>query len=149
MGRQKLLSLLQREWEALIGSFAGLADRSLLQPGVVGRWSLRDLLCHITTWEDEFIKVLPLILEGKPLPRYGGIGAFNAREQERKRSLPLEQVKQQFTSTHQHLLGLLASLPETGSTLEKRLRRRLRLDTYSHYREHAAQILAWRKAALP
>ena len=149
MGRQQLLSPLQREWKPLIESFEGLPNRSLLQPGIVGRWSVRDLLCHITTWEEEFLKVLPLILAGQPLPRYGGIDAFNDREQERKRGLSLDAVKRQLAATHERLLAAVAGLPQVDDTVEKRLRRRLRLDTYHHYQEHAAQIVAWRKAAFP
>jgi len=123
-----------------------MPEEALLEPGAVGHWSVRDVLSHITTWEEEFLKVLPLILEGKPLPRYGSIHSFNAREQERKQNLSLEQVTQQLAAIHEHLTSALASLPETSDAVERRLRRRLRLDTYKHYGEHAAQIAAWRKS---
>jgi hypothetical protein len=57
---------------------------------VTAHWSVRDVMNHITTWENEALKALPVIMEGKRLPRYMGIDAFNAREQERKRHLSLE-----------------------------------------------------------
>ena len=145
MGREPLLRRLQREWQAFQDAVAGLPDAVLVKPGIVGRWSLRDVLCHITTWEEEFLKVLPLILAGQPLPRYGGIDAFNDREQERKRGLSLDAVKRQLAATHERLLAAVAGLPQVDDTVERRLRRRLRLDTYHHYQEPAAQIVAWRK----
>lgn len=144
MNRAKLRDHLEREWEAFLKSFAGLPDCVLMEPGAVGHWSVRDVLAHVTTWEEEALKALPLILEGKRPPRYGGIDAFNAREQERKRAFSLAQVKQELTATHQRLSAFLASCPLGDEATERRFRHRLRLDTYNHYREHAAQITAWR-----
>ena len=144
MNRAKLRDRLEREWKAFLKSFAGLPDNALMEPGAVGHWSVRDVLAHITTWEEEALKALPLVLEGKRLPRYGGIDAFNAREQERKRDYSLERIKRELTATHQHLMAFLASCPKGDYATESRFRRRLRWDTYNHYREHTAQITAWR-----
>ena len=47
------------------------------------------------------MKALPLILEDKPLPRYMGIDAFNAREQARKQNLSLKQVQEELLATHE------------------------------------------------
>ena len=116
---------------------------------MAGHWSVRDVLAHVTTWEEEALKALSLILEGKSLPRYsttyGGIDAFNAREQARKRGLSLDHVRGELAATHRRLLAFLSDIPERDSATERRLLRRIRLDTYSHYREHTAQIAAWRR----
>jgi hypothetical protein len=52
-----------------------------MEPGVTGDWSVRDILAHVSTWEEEALTHLPLILEGGTPPRYsvryGGIDAFN------------------------------------------------------------------------
>jgi len=144
MKKERLRKQLESEWQALLQSFAGLPDDALLQPEVVGIWSIRDVLAHISTWEEEALKALPPILEGKRLPRYGNIHSFNAREQERKRHLSLAQVKKELDSTHRKLMDFVESLPETAFT--ERFLHRLRLDTVKHYREHADQIAAWRQA---
>ena len=86
MKRERLFSVIEGEWTGLMESFSGLPDSVLVEPGVVGEWSVRDLLGHIATWEEEALAALPVILEGRPLPRYassGGIDAFNARDQDR------------------------------------------------------------------
>ncbi len=143
MKKERVLGQMEKEWQALLESFAGLPDDVILQPEVVGYWSIRDVLAHIATWEEESIKMLPLILENKPLPRYGNIHAFNAREQERKRHLSLEQVKAELEDTHRRLTAFLESVPE--SSLTDRFLRRLRLATVKHYQEHAGQIAVWRQ----
>jgi len=32
-------------------SYAGLSDVQLMEPGVTGAWSVRDILAHVTTWK--------------------------------------------------------------------------------------------------
>ena len=129
-------------------SFSGLSDSGLVESGAVGHWSVRDLLGHIATWEEEALSALPIILEGKPLPRYswtGGIDAFNAREQDSKRGTAIAELQQDLAATHQRLMAYMASVPETAYAQEGRFLKRLRQDTYGHYREHAAQVVQWRK----
>jgi len=141
--KERTLNKLETEWQALLQTWEGLPENILLQPGAVGHWSVRDVMAHIPTWEEEAMKALPVILEGKPLPRYMGIDAFNAREQESKRHLPLEQVKEELPATHKKLVDYLQKVPESAFGIPRFIKR-LRLDTFGHYREHAAQISAWR-----
>ena len=61
-GRQQLLQRLDKAWVAFNKSYAGLSDSQLMEPGVSGTWSVRDILTHVTTWEEEVLKRLPLIL---------------------------------------------------------------------------------------
>ena len=141
--KERTLNKLEREWQALFQLWEDLPEDILLLPGAVGHWSTRDVMAHITTWENEALKALPLILEGKPLPRYMGIDAFNAREQEHKRHLPLKRVKDELLVTHKKLVQFLENVPESAFA-SARFTKRLRLDAVGHYREHAAQIAAWR-----
>jgi hypothetical protein len=129
-------------------SYAGLSASQLLEPGVAGAWSVRDILAHVTTWEEEALKHLPLILKGGKPPRYsvryGGINAFNAQMAEQKRSLSLPEVLRQLDETHRRLIELIQSAPDEQFIDETRFRHRLRLDTYSHYPKHAEAIRKWR-----
>jgi Protein of unknown function (DUF1706) len=149
--RRQLLERLDKAWVAFNESYAGLSDVQLMTPGVTGAWSVRDILAHVTTWEEEALKHLPLILEGGTPPRYstryGGIDAFNARMTEQKRSLSLPEVRAQLAATHDRLVGFVQTVPEHQLVGETRFRHRLRLDTYSHYPLHAAAIQQWRQSA--
>ena len=129
-------------------SYAGLSDVHLMVPGVTGAWSVRDILAHVTTWEEEALKHLPLILKGGTPPRYsvryGGIDAFNARMTEQKRSLSLAEVRVLLAATHGRLVDFVQSVPEHQFIGDTPFRRRLRLDAYGHYPLHAAAIRHWR-----
>jgi hypothetical protein len=145
MDRQGLLTRLDAAWTALQESYAGLPDTRLTEPGVTGDWSVKDILAHVTIWEEEALKYVPMIIHGGRPPRYvtvGGIDAFNARMMEQKRWLPLADVLRQHAETHRSLIDLVQRMPDDEITRETRARRRL--DTYGHYPEHAAAIRAWR-----
>ena len=149
MKRERLNERLESRWREFHDEFEGLSDDALVEPGVVGPWSVRDVLAHVTSWDEEALKALPVIVEGGRVPRYsdlyGGIDSFNAQTQGRKRDLSLEQVMMEMEETHQRLLTYLVSVPEEAFARENRFLRRLRQDTYGHYREHAEQIRAWRE----
>lgn len=58
MNQAQLLERLDERWREFLASFAGLPDDALLMPGVTGVWSVRNLIAHVTTWEEE---ALPLV----------------------------------------------------------------------------------------
>ena len=120
-----------------------------MEPGVAGDWSVKDIIAHVTWWEEEALRHLPLIIAGGRPPRYsvtyGGIDAFNAMMAERKRDLSLPDVLTQQDDTHERLIDFIRSVPEDQFTRETRFRRRLRLDTYSHYPIHTRTIWEWRQ----
>lgn len=147
MDRPQLLKRLDRAWEALKASYVGLSDAELVEPGVTGDWSVKDIIAHVTWWEEEALTHLPLILAGGRPPRYsvryGGIDAFNALMTEQKRKLSLSEVLGQRDDTHRRLIDFIRRVPEDQMVRETRFRRRLRLDTYNHYPKHAEAIRKW------
>jgi hypothetical protein len=149
MVRVRLLQRLEKAWQAFKDSYDGLSERELLEPGVTKAWSVRDIIAHVTTWEEEALKHLPVILEGRRPPRYsvtyGGIDAFNARIAAQKAELPLPEVLRQQDATHRRVIEMVERVPEDQLSAETRFRRRLRLDTYGHYPGHAKAIRRWRE----
>lgn len=149
MNRTQLLSRVDEAWQEFALACRGLPRETLLEPGVVGPWSVKDLMGHVATWEEESLAALSLIAEGRRTPRYsryGGIDAFNNLRWQHFRTLALEDVQSWFEETHARLLDYLAGVPERLFAREGRYRRRLRLDTYGHFPEHTRQVVAWRRA---
>lgn len=148
MTREQLLARIDVAWAAFHNSYSGLADERLVESGVAGDWSVKDVIAHVTWWEEEALTHLPHMVEGGRPPRYsvmyGGIDAFNALMAERKRALSLAGVRRQAAETHERLIAYVGSVPEELITRETRFRRRLRLDTYSHYPIHTEAIRSWR-----
>jgi hypothetical protein len=121
----------------------------MLQPGVTKAWSVKDIIAHVTAWEEEALKHLPLIVGGGKPPRYsvayGGIDAFNAQTTEQHENLSLPEVLRRRDQVHGRLIRLIESTPDDQLGSETRFRHRLRLDTYGHYPKHAEAIRKWRQ----
>ena len=148
MNREQLLKKIDKPWEALNEAYAGLNEAQLTQPGVTGDWSVIDILAHVSAWENEALTHLPQILGGRRPPKYadlyGGMDAFNALKAQESRARPLAEVLARVEETHRQLIAYLHTAPEEQLATETRFRRRIRLDTYSHYPIHTQAIREWR-----
>jgi hypothetical protein len=146
---EKLIGKVNTAWDDFHAAYAGLPDESLMIPGVTGDWSIRDLIAHVTWWDAEALKHLPLVLEGGTPPRYsvtyGGIDAFNAMKTEEKRDLSLDEVRREADETHGRLIAYLQGIPAQKLQGNAKFTHRLRLDTYGHYPIHARDIRVWRE----
>jgi hypothetical protein len=149
MKKQQLLQKLEQAWALFNESYAGLSAEQLVEPGVTGDWSVKDILAHVTWWDQEALKHLPYTLQDVRPPRYkdlyGGIDAFNAQMTEQKRGQTLSEVQKQLEETHLRLVEYLQSVPEEQVVSTPRFARRLRLDTYGHYPIHTQAIIEWRE----
>lgn len=129
-------------------AYAGLTDEELMIPGITGEWSIRDLIAHVTWWDAEALKHLPLVVEGERPPRYsvtyGGIDSFNAMKTGEKRGLSLDQVREEAEETHRRLIEYIGGISPERIAGNSRFTNRLRLDTYGHYPIHAKDIRDWR-----
>jgi hypothetical protein len=148
MNKQQLLANLDKSWQQFNASFNGLTEEQMAVSGVIGDWSVKDIIAHVTDWEKEALKNLPLILQGKRTPRYkdlyGGINSFNAKMTLLHKNHSLSGILKESNSTHQQLVAFTNNFPDEMFSGETRFRRRLRLDTYSHYPVHTKAILEWR-----
>jgi len=149
MDKTSLIRRLEQAWNNFQAAYAGLNEREMLVRGVTGDWSVRDILAHVTWWEEEALKYLPVLLAGGRPPKYsvmyGGIDAFNVLMTEKKKDLTLDEVLREQKETHERLIELLLAAPEQEFERETKFRRRLRFDTYRHYPEHTIAILKWRE----
>ncbi|HEX5409502.1 MAG TPA: DinB family protein [Gemmatimonadaceae bacterium] len=149
MTRDQVLQRLAAAWQDFEASYAGLTQAQLRAPGVTGQWSVRDIIAHVTWWEEEALKHLPRIRKGERTPRYsvvyGGIDAFNAMMTEQRRGLSLAEVLHQHDDVHAKLIRYVRRSPNELFAREGPFRHRLRADTYGHYPIHARAIRAWRE----
>ncbi len=148
--KEGLLRDLEAEWGRLLESLKGLSDEEFQAPNVVGAWSLKDLLGHITSWEEETLQMVQEKLAGGEPNFYPYIiDQWNAQQAERKRSIPLGQVQASFHETHQRLMELTSQLPEDLFFEMTRVRLALEADCWGHYVEHRRQVDVWRQSRRP
>jgi hypothetical protein len=144
---------MDQEWAALEVALTGLSDKRMLETGVVGEWSVKDLLGHMAFWAQEAAKNTELVRAGQQDQIVRPDSAettdmWNARERRARASRPLAEVRRELEKSHRRALAALAALPEEKLSLNLDDGTFLELyavDTYDHYREHIAQVLSWRK----
>ncbi|HOG77183.1 MAG: DinB family protein [Chloroflexi bacterium] len=148
MNKVEFMKLLEARWQELTASTDGLEPYQMLIPGVVGTWSVKDILGHVTSWEQETLSTLPEILAGKPAPVYsqiyGSIDTFNAYMVMARNRQTLEEILANLEKVHGRLLRFLEEADPTQFLEETPFLIRLSMDTTEHYPEHAEAIRAWR-----
>ena len=80
MDKQEMLGKLAREWDALLEIVCRVPEGTMDAPGVGGSWSVKDVLGHITVWEEETIKAGDAGRKGLDLPSYGDTDEWNERD---------------------------------------------------------------------
>jgi len=162
MNKQQLLAEMESARAEIVEAMAGLSDEAMLEPDIVGAWSVRDVLQHISLWEAELVKLLVHVQQRRrPVgERWSGkldIDALNARWHAETRDRPLDRVRADFAGVRQQTQRRLNELAEADLTetrafpwLKGRpLWQYVLEDSAEHDREHAEQIRAWRHSGRP
>jgi hypothetical protein len=145
---------LEEAWRALQSAVESFSAEELERPGVVERWSMKDLLGHIAFWAQEATRNLRLIASGRTddIRRPGDektTAEWNERAYRLRRDRPLAAVREEWQASCEAVRTALESFPADmlGSDIGGRpVADLFAEDTYGHYREHLAHIHEWRAA---
>ncbi|MBO9308240.1 MAG: DinB family protein [Chloroflexi bacterium] len=153
--KQAVLEELRRARANLLAAIEGLSPNDMLRPGVVGFWSVKDVLAHLTVWESELVTALSRLDRPSLVPRIvqiDDIDAFNAEQYQINAPRPLQLVLEDFHGVHKHLLRAVEALDERTLTDTRKFRwlegeslvYLIAECAYWHEDEHAEQIRQWR-----
>jgi uncharacterized protein DUF1706 len=148
--KDDLLAQADRDFGALKRALVGLSDEGMRRP-CCDAWGVREILAHIAGWQREMIPVLERVARGeKPIPdgvSYEDVDAWNARHVAARRGLTVEGVRAELEAAHREFLAAARAVPDARFAPDKTATRIVDLNGPHHYREHAAQIRAWRRQA--
>lgn len=138
--------------------------RRMTIKGVSGKWSIKDIIAHILSYEQYIADRMSEIVQGQPYtpcktqtaldafldefgyPDFGSPllddDAPNAWIVERYQSIALEDVVAQENQAFSSIISALESMPEK-LIQQHNLFERVANNTYRHYREHSADIKRW------
>ncbi len=155
----EVLTELENEYQELQEAIKGLNPEQLSAHGVCGKWSVKDLLAHLTEWGNMFMHRYSEGLAGR-VPctpaegfKWNQMPALNQHIYERYREALLRTVQADFRKMHQKLSQLARDIPE-GDYFVPGLypwmgRSRLALFIHAngggHYRWARQWIVKWRK----
>ena len=144
--RDDTLNTVSRSWQVLERALALVPHDRVDAPGVVGPWSVKDLIGHVATWDQEALQALRSYHadgETRTLATWPeDVDGFNASEVDRKRNVDLDVLHRELAETHRQIVKLISDLEEAAFETRE-VETRIRVDTYDHYADHTAQILGW------
>ena len=159
MTKDELINQIETEWANLQSSLDGLTEAQMHQPGVVGEWSIKDVLAHITAWQTRLITAMFKAEKGfTPYTTDGDITVdqLNAQFYQEMKDRSFDQVWDDLDSSYHQILTRLGNWKEQDLFDPKRFKwmegqpfaENIAGDSYEHYAEHVAQIREWRKRVI-
>lgn len=157
MTQDEILDALEDQREAFLEAIDGLSDEQLEQPGVIGDWSIKDIMFHLTMWESELVKLLWQAAQGvQPTTVHFSkvsVDERNAAWSALARDRSLEQVIDDFAGVRKQTSRRLAAFKDKDLQDPKRypwlkdhpLWVWIAEDSFKHEAEHTAQIIQWRQ----
>jgi len=158
-----ILSVLKKEMLAEIvaardelnRALDGLTSDDMLVTGVVGVWSIKDVLAHLVAWESEVVTALNHV-QNKRMPaimKIEDIDEWNAEQYRINARRPAAAVLADFEGVHRMLHHMVADFDEQHLADRRRYRwmegeplwALVEENVVLHEREHAEEIAAWRK----
>jgi len=126
-------------------------------PGACGVWSVKDIIAHLTSFEQVLIDILATFMNAGSTPvldRYIEPGGqFNDSEVDRRKAKTIQDVLAEFNDVHARTLSMIAEIPadtlrQNGTLpwygMDYSLDDFIVYTYYGHKREHSAQIAAFR-----
>ncbi len=118
INKAQLLKDIAAERKRLEKTISALTNEDLIRAGVVGIWSVKDVLAHLAAWERLFLDWYRAGVEGrspstKPVGRSRkAIDALNKAIFDHNQSRGLDDIAAEFSNSYSKLMEVVALIPE-------------------------------------
>lgn len=156
MNSDEILDALEDTREQFLDCIEGLSENEMQLPGVVGEWSVKDIIAHLSSWEAELVKLLWQAAQGLPPTTafftQSSVDETNAAWQKTMKDRPLDKVLADFAAVRKQTIRRLEAFSDDQLNNPRRYtwQRQTPLwewianNTFSHEAEHMQQIQLWR-----
>ena len=142
--RDQAFREIDEAWQGLKQALARVPPGRMEEGGVVGMWSVKDVIGHITTWENQAMAALQQYLTQRDVKvlAFPDVDALNERTVNSKRRTPLDELLTDLETTHEQMVEVVGGLTEEVLGVPE-VEKRIRVDTFAHYAEHTGNIRRW------
>lgn len=135
----ELLDQIETEHRRLEQNIYALPEAARTQPGVVGEWSIKDILAHLTAWEQRLLQRV----QGQPEAGADlSTHEFNEQVYQANCARAWTEVRAAYEQSYEQVLALVNRLPEEALI---RWKQHFGWNTYGHYRWAKTQIRRWQR----
>jgi hypothetical protein len=112
MTKEETLARLAESRRALHQAIEGLSEEEMTQVQVEGVWTIKDVLGHITSWEETCLEPLRHYADGGPydIQVIENYLAWNDVQAARKRDIPLDTILDELVAIRQGLVEAASRL---------------------------------------
>jgi hypothetical protein len=148
MSGEDLLRRIRQDRAEFAGLWAGLSESQMTQrPGVQDDWSVKDLIVHMTWWENYMIGRIGKIIAGTDKPGNQELDDINAQILEVNKDRLLQDVVAEFDANMQRLETFITGLTDEqindADAVDyggRQLLKFLISDTFGHYGVHRPDL---------
>lgn len=158
MKRDEAIHELRAGRKELQDTLIGLSEEDFLRSKAIDKWTLKDLIAHIASWDEEMVRVLQAFsMQAEPMFTYAisernGFAVWNDEQVAMRRERTVNEIMGEFESARRDLIQVIEGLtdpvlnrsrmtswgkPATGFELI--------ITQVEHDREHAVQVRSYRK----
>lgn len=150
--RTELLHRFDREYQRFHTTIATLTPELLETPGVVGTWSIKDVIAHFIAHEQFALRELQHALHGnRYIPDERETAAVNDRAVAERQHQSVAAVLQAWDESYHQVVAAVRALSDADfdpagplvQALTDTIDGALGNNTYDHYAEHLPAIAAW------
>lgn len=154
--KTEILEALEDSRQEMIELLEDLPDEWMIEPGVVGAWSIKDILNHLTHWEGQLVTLLFQAKRGtaRPTTQHFGtetVDEVNQRWYEDGKERSLDMIWQDWNGVRKQTIRRVSEFSEEELTAAQRypwqegkpLIEWIENDSFGHEEEHADQIREW------
>lgn len=146
LSKEAILSNIQLEHNLLLETLHELSQAQLVEPGVISTpapgQSCKDLLAHLTAWEQRMLHSIRATINGDALPQYPSTRKFNEQVYQDNKDISLEEVWTNFARSYDESLALVSQLSDEELILGD-IWKLVGYNTYNHYKWARTTIRQW------
>lgn len=140
-----ILDRIRATHQPLEALLAQLNPDRMSQPGVNGDWSVKDMLAHITWWEQHLLRRLRTghdDLDGEAEDDQSATDRVNAAVFAANRDRPLADVRADFDASYSEVLAVIGAMADDALASDE-VYEDISWDTLRHYPAHISMLSAW------
>jgi len=149
LSKAEVMESIEREHGNLLHTLNEISPKEMVKPGVLtlpepGQ-SCKDVMAHLTAWEQRMLNLIRAILSDEPRPKYPTAPKFNKQVFEINKDLPLSQVQKEFDDSFHEVFGFVNGLIEEELAIDG-VWQLVGYNTYNHYKWGRRMIRRWQRA---
>lgn len=154
ISKDELLKDIRTARRRLEKNLSTLSAEDMIQPGVTGTWSVKDILAHLVAWERLLLDWYQAGVEGRAavITPVGmsqkSIDALNQQIYEKNQRRSLNDILTEFHISYQEIIALIEAIPEEEMFVQGRFLWTGKLTLADYIAGNTCNHYAWAKSQI-